>query len=316
MRVLITGAAGFAGCHLAAEAARNGSKVLRMVRPSARRRPRQGKNTAIVDLLDAAGIEKAVHRFKPEAVFHLAGQPSVGLSWHKPEETFRIHVDGTRNLFEALKKLSKKPKVVVSLSAEEYGATGDEKKFLKESDLLKPLNPYAWSKVMQDFLSHAYFRKEGIPVVRARAFNHIGPGQSDAFVVSSFAKQRAEIDLGLRKPLIETGNLEVVRDFTDVRDTVRAYWVLLRRGVPGSVYNIASGIPRRLSEILQFYLQSSSVRISTRVSAKRLRKTELKRLVGDACAVRALGWSPEVTFEKSLADALAWWKTNLKKGQL
>ena len=310
MRILITGATGFAGRHLSRlSLSKRGTKVYGLVR-NARSASRlaPGVRPLRADLLSTASLASALRKVRPDRVYHLAGQASVKLSWKKPKLTFDVNVRGTRCLLEAALRVRSRARILIACSADEYGAPRLRKK-LDEGSPLKPVNPYGASKLVQDLLALHYFQSHGLPVVRTRAFNHIGPGQDERFAVSSFAKQVAAIERGDRKPRIDVGNLEAVRDFTDVRDVVQGYRLALEKGRPGEAYNVASGRGRRLAEVLRFYLRRSSVKIKVRRDRARLRVSDAPYLVGDARKLRReTGWRPRIRFEKSLRDVFEDWK--------
>ena len=177
------------------------------------------------------------------------------------------------------------------------------------------MNPYAVSKIAQEFTAYQYFLNSGLKVVRTRAFNHIGPGQSDIYVASNFAKQVARIEARRQKAVLEVGNLQVVRDFTDVRDTVEAYWQCLEKGTPGDVYNVSSGRGRKIEAMLRYYLRQSAVTIKLEKDLKRFRAVETPTLVGDARKLRRkTGWRPKISFEKTLLDILNDWRKKTKAG--
>lgn len=310
MRVLITGVTGFAGRHLAAYALGRRAEVYGLVRGT-KKKTLPGVKMLHADLLDPKTLGAAVRKARPERIFHLAGQASVPEAFREPEKTLRTNVEGTRNLLEAALALRRPPKVLVAGSGEEYGPSRRRSK-LREDAPMRPLNPYSLSKVLQDLLGFHYFSRHGLPVLRARAFNHIGPGQSERYSASGFAKQAAAIALGLQKPEIRVGNLKAVRDFTDVRDVARAYWLMLEKGRPGEVYNVSSGKGRSVAEILRYYLRSSSVKIRVVRDPSRMRPSDTPYFVGDASKLRRVtGWKPRIGFERTLADILEDWKERL-----
>jgi GDP-4-dehydro-6-deoxy-D-mannose reductase len=312
MRVLITGATGFVGRHLSAYAlSRKKVQLYGLMRRRSKDSLLPGVRAVRADLMDEKAVAAAVRKVRPERVYHLGGQASVALSWKKPEKTFAANVEGTKNLLEALRRHAPKARVLVACSAEEYGRSARKHKKLNEEAPLQPSNPYAVSKLAQEAMALHYFLEYGLPVLRTRAFNHFGPGQSDRFVVSSFAKQAARIALGKQKPEMSVGNLDAVRDFTDVRDVVRGYWTALEKGRSGDVYNVASGRGRRVEEVLRFYLRASSVKIKVTRAKARLRSTDLPRLVGDAAKLARRGWRPKIAFEQTLSDAFNDWKERL-----
>src|SRR3990170_4974804 len=255
MRVLITGITGFAGSHLA--------EYLRAEHPDVeifgtwRWRSRmdnvehlEGQITLVeCDLRDAVSVTGVPERSRPDAIFHLAAQSFVPTSWVAPGETLTTNIVGQTNLFEAVRTLKLDPTIQIACSSEEYGLVHPDEVPIRESNPLRPLSPYAVSKVGQDYLAYQYFQSYGIKTIRTRGFNHTGPRRGEVFVSSNFAKQIAAIEAGLHEPVIRVGNLDAVRDFTDVRDMVRAYWLAVERGRPGEVYNIASGVGITIREL-------------------------------------------------------------------
>ncbi len=314
MRLLITGAGGFVGRHLSVLAlSKKKAQVYGLVRSQAASKLVAGVKPVRGDLLSASSMASVLKKVKPERIYHLAGQASVALSWKEPASTLRVNLGGTRSLLEAVRKTGSRARILVVCSADEYGASARSGRKLTEEAPLVPLNPYGRSKVAQDLLAQEYFRTHGLPIVRTRAFNHFGPGQSDRFVVPGFAKQVALIEAGRQKPQIQVGNLEAVRDFTDVRDVVRAYWLALEKGRAGEVYNVAGGRGRRVADVLRFYLGASSVRIKVRRDRSRLRASDMPFLIGDARKLeRQTGWKPRIRFETTLRDVLKDWRKKIR----
>lgn len=320
MRVLITGVTGFAGTHLAAEfSARTSAELFGIHRPGSKRPWPVALKKRIklypCDLRNEASVRAVVKKTRPDRVFHLAAQASVPVSWRSPHETFRHNVIGTLNLLEALRAQKLSPRILITGSAEQYGlaAPDSHKRPLTEESPFKPLTPYAVSKIAQEFLAYQYFLFFGMPVIRTRAFNHTGPGQSSQFVAGALARQVALIEAGLQKPELFVGNLESIRDFTDVRDVARAYRLLLDRGTPGDVYNICTGIGRSVREVLEGYRRICRVPIRVRREARRVRSVEIPCLVGSPAKIRrAVGWKPAIPFERTLEDLLNDWRQSVK----
>ncbi len=239
-------------------------------------------------------------------------------SWHAPVETLQTNVIGQVHLLEAIRQRGGDfPRVLVVGSSEEYGLVQEHELPVTEEQLLRPLSPYAVSKVAQDLLAHQYFRSYGIPCVRARAFNHDGPRRGEVFVTSAFARQVAEIEAGACEPVILVGNLKARRDYTDVRDIVRGYWLLLEKGVPGEVYNLCSGHSHAIQEILDFFLENATVQgIAVQEDPARLRPADVPNLVGSAAKVHAAtGWRPTISFEQMLRDVLDYWRERGQRSQ-
>lgn len=315
MKVLITGITGFAGSHLAEYILHNQANV--EVYGLVRWRSRleniitfQDKVFLLeADLKDPTSLRSVLAYVKPDWIFHLAAQSFVPTSWKCPAETFNINVIGQINLFEALLSLNLNPKIHIAGSSEEYGQVYESEIPMKETNPLRPLSPYAVSKVAQDLLAYQYYRSYGLRTVRTRGFNHTGPRRGEVFVTSSLAKQIAEIEKGKREAVIRVGNLEAKRDFTDVRDIVRAYWLALEKGEEGEVYNIGSGRTYAIREILEMLLSLSRVKVKIEVDPARLRPSDVPILLADSSKFKELtGWEPEIPFEKTLEDLLDYWR--------
>lgn len=315
MRVLITGVTGFAGSHLADYilAHHPQVEVFGLVRWRSRRENilhLQDKiNLYEADLKDITSLKKCLSEIKPERIFHLAAQSFVPTSWKCPAETFTINAIGQINLFEAVLDLKLSPKIQVAGSSEEYGMVYDDEIPMKETNPLRPLSPYAVSKVSQDLLGWQYFKSYGLRTVRTRGFNHTGPRRGEVFICSNFAKQIAEIEKGQRDEVIYVGNLEAKRDFTDVRDIVRGYWLSLEKGEEGEVYNIGSGKNYSMKEVLDMLLSLSRVNVRVEIDPERLRPSDVPILLSDSSKfVSISGWEPQIPFKQSLEDLLDYWR--------
>jgi len=315
MRVLITGITGFAGSHLAEYILQNhpGVEIYGIIRWRSRMDnivPIQDKVTLIeADLKDPTSLRAALSEARPERIFHLAAQSFVPTSWKCPAETFAINAIGQINLFETILSLKVEPKIQIAGSSEEYGQVFSDEIPMKETNPLRPLSPYAVSKVAQDLLAFQYFKSYGLRVVRTRGFNHTGPRRGDVFVTASFARQIAEIEKKKRPPVIHVGNLEAKRDFTDVRDIVRAYWLSLEKGVEGDVYNIGSGQAYSMQELLDLLMSLSRAKMEVKVDPARLRPSDVPVLLADASKFRDLtGWKPRIPFKQTILDLLNYWR--------
>jgi GDP-4-dehydro-6-deoxy-D-mannose reductase len=319
-RALITGITGFAGSHLAEYllAEHPEVEVYGLYRWRSRMeniRDVTGRVRLLeADLRDYSSIRTALEVSRPDYVFHLAAQSFVPSSWTAPNETLTTNVSGQVNLFEAVRHLGLDPTIQIACSSEEYGMVLPEEVPIREENPLRPLSPYAVSKVAQDLMGYQYFQSFGLKVVRTRGFNHTGPRRGDVFVTSNFAKQVASIEAGLQEPVIRVGNLEAVRDFTDVRDMVRAYWLAVTRAKPGEVYNIATGVGITIQELLDRLLGLSEVEVRVEQDPERMRPSDVVRLVGDASKFRAdTGWEPRVPFDQTLSDVLGYWRQQLAR---
>jgi GDP-4-dehydro-6-deoxy-D-mannose reductase len=305
----VTGAAGFVGGHLVARLrAEEAREVFGIVRPGSSAAPRDCE-TVEVDLLDAEAMRRCVTSLRPDRIVHLAAQSSAWESWRDPEGTLRTNLFGLLYLLEAVRLAGLRPRLLVVGSAEEYGAIPAAAAPIHEETPPRPASPYALSKVAQGYLALQYALAHGLYVVRTRTFNHTGPGRGPGFAESSFARQIAEIEAGRHDPSIAVGNLEAIRDFTDVRDVVRAYVQLLEAGQAGEVYNVASGRGHRIAEVLERLIAHSRVRVDVRRDAHLLRPVDTPYLVGDATRLqRATGWEPEIPFDQTLEDLLRHWR--------
>lgn len=318
MRALITGITGFAGSHLADYLLAHQPEV--EVYGTHRWRSRMeniehlGDRVELVecDLNDAAAVLSTLSAVRPDMIFHLAAQSFVPTSWKAPAETLSTNIISQTNLFESMRALELDCTIQVAGSSEEYGLVLPDEVPITEDNPLRPLSPYAVSKVGQDLLAYQYFRSYGMKTIRTRGFNHTGPRRGEVFVTSNFAKQIASIEAGLQEPVIRVGNLSSQRDFTDVRDTVRAYWLAVQKGEPGAVYNIASGKAITIRELLDRLLALSTAKVELQVDPDRLRPSDVEILLGDYSKLEAdTGWRPEIPLEKTLEDTLDYWRDRL-----
>src|SRR5712691_7702707 len=314
MRVLITGITGFVGSHMAEYALSKGAEVFGSNRWRSKTENIDHLRSKVSfiesDLRDLSSVRALLETSQPDYVVHLAAQSFVGVSWHAPAETLTTNILAQINVLEAIRGLKMSPRFLAVGSSEEYGLVHDDELPIRETNPLRPLSPYAVSKVTQDMMAFQYFRSYGLPIIRTRAFNHEGPRRGDVFVTSNFARQVAEIEAGKRAPVIHVGNLKARRDYTDVRDIVRGYWRLLEDGAPGEVYNLCTGRAWSIQDVLDFMLAKSRVRgITTKEDPARLRPSDVPVLLGDASKIqKAVGWRPEIPFEKTLDDTLEYWR--------
>lgn len=313
MRVFITGITGFAGSHLAEYCLEKGLEVHGAIRWRSQMdnisHIQDKLNLIECDIRDASSVLKAVLGSKPEYCFHLAAQSFVPTSWSAPAETLMTNIVGELNLFEAVRELNLDTRIQLACSSEEYGKAETSEVPIIETNQLRPLSPYGVSKVAQDLLGYQYHQSYGMYIVRTRAFNHEGPRRGEVFVTSNFAKQIAEIEKGIKEPLLKVGNLEAKRDFTDVRDTVRGYFLSLEKGKPGEVYNICSGKAISIQEMLDMLLGLTDVDIKVEQDPSRLRPSDVPLLEGDCTKFKSeVGWEPKIPFSQTLEDTLNYWR--------
>jgi GDP-4-dehydro-6-deoxy-D-mannose reductase len=317
-RAFITGIAGFVGKHLARYVAGvSSATIYGIARPgeiTADIEAELGDRIHIVvgNLMDAGQLREVIADVRPDSIFHLAAQAFVPTAFADPTDTLVNNIIGQVNLLEAVIAIGEKPTIMVVGSNEVYGMVEPGDLPLKESAPFRPANPYAVSKVAQDMLGYQYHVSHKLPIVRVRPFNHIGPGQSDRFVSSSFARQIAEAELGLRPAVLQVGNLEAKRDYTDVRDMVRGYHLAVTQGQPGDAYNLGSGRATSTRELLDMLLSLSRVPLRVETDPARFRPVDIPIVVADSSKFRGLtGWVPEIPLEKTLQDLLSFWRKTL-----
>lgn len=279
--------------------------------------PQEGKGAGgekifYLDMRSEKDVHDSLKSIKPDWIFHLAAIANVRLSWEKRKETLETNLMGTFYLLEAVRQFAPQARVLFVSSSDVYGDMIPEGEALWEEDALRVVNPYAFTKISGEMLSDFYFRIENLDVVIARSFPHTGPGQSPDFVCSDWASQIARIEKSLQEPVIRVGNCNVRRDFIDVRDVARAYFLLMQKGKSGDVYNVCSGRAFVLKEILDLLLSFSSAEIEVEVDQQKLRKAEISLPVGDNRKIKeATSWEPKILLEKSLRDLLKYWRENI-----
>ncbi len=315
MRILITGITGFVGSHLAEYLLKKdpGDEIFGIYRWRSRMENlhlvHDKINMVECDLHDSGSVRQMMDKVRPDRIFHLAAQSYVLSSWHAPADTISNNILGQLNLLEAMRELKLDCRMQIAGSSEEYGLVKPDEVPIKETNPLRPMSPYAVSKVGQDMLAYQYYMSYGFHVIRTRAFNHSGPRRGDVFVESNFAKQIVDIEKGKQEPILRVGNLEARRDFTDARDIVRAYDLALEKGIPGDVYNIASNNDYSIQEILDILLSKTKMKIKVEVDPERLRPSDVPILRGDYSKFHKLtGWKPEIPFEQTLEDLMQYWK--------
>ena len=305
MSVLVTGAAGFAGSHLLDLLTADGSGVVAWHRPGHEPPTRKGVRWQAVDIVDADAVSRAVAEIAPRAVYHCAGAAHVGKAWENTTPTFEINVRGTHNLLEALRRVKTRASVLIPSSGLVYRSSNEA---IAEDDALVPHNPYGLSKLAQE-MTALRARADGLRVTVARAFNHVGARQDPFFAASGFARRIADIEAGKWAPEIAVGNLDARRDIHDVRDTVRAYRLILEHGVDGRAYNVCSGRAISIRALLDKLLAHARVPISVRVDPARYRPNDVPVLFGDPTRLTTeLGWLPEIDLDRTVEDLLGYWR--------
>jgi len=318
LRALITGVTGFAGSHLAEYlVAHTELEVWGTDISGSDRNIAQFKDDlqfVVGDMSEPEVASAALTQAQPDYVFHLAAQAFVPLSWRDPWQTIANNVRAQLNILQAVVNSGAGPKVLIVGSADEYGMITPDELPITEATPLRPYSPYAVSKIAQDMLGYQYYASHGLPIVRVRPFNHIGPRQSPAFVTSDFAKQVAEIEAGSREPRIHVGNLEAKRDFTDVREMVQGYYLALERGEAGEVYNLGAERAYSIREVLDVLLDMSEVEIEVVPDPARLRPSDVPVVVSDCSKFRQqTGWRAAISLRESLRDILKYWRGRVKE---
>ncbi len=306
MKALLIGAAGFVGGYLIRELESSGMEV------HATCLPEENIDHRFVhklNILDSGAVDNIFNEIAPDAVYHLAAQSSVAVSWKKPALTAEINVIGAINVLEAHRAARKSSRLVLIGSGEEYGFIRENACPLKEDEPLRPGNIYAATKVCQEMLGEIYSRAYSKDIVMVRAFNHSGPGQSPIFVISDFCRQIAEIEAGRHEPVISVGNLSARRDFTDVRDVVRAYRLLGEKGVSGKIYNVGRGKAVEIQYILSTALKMARLPIEVKNDPTRMRAADIPVIEPDVSLIKNdTGWEAEISMEQTIADTLNYWR--------
>jgi GDP-4-dehydro-6-deoxy-D-mannose reductase len=316
MKALIMGISGFAGSHLVEFLLDKEYKVFGTFYDKSTFSNLNGFIDKIrlfeCDIRNYNDLKQITKKVQPDEIYHLAAISFIPTALKNPKITFDTNLYGTLNLYKAIIELKLNPKILFVGSSDEYGLVNEKDIPINENCPLKPVNPYSISKVSADFLSYFYFRNYSLKIIRVRPFNHIGPRQSPEFVCSNFAKQIVEIEKGLKEPIIKVGNLEAKRDFTDVRDIVKAYWLAIQKGELGEVYNICSGKSISIEELLNKILSLCKKDIRVKQDRKILRSFDVPLLLGDPTKFRVkTSWKPEISFKKTLQDTLDYWREKI-----
>ena len=319
MKALVTGVPGFVGNYLARLLLEEGLEVWGTSLDGMEKMDddiSDKVNLISCDIREINQVKNILEVCNPDYIFHLAAQSNVAASWNDPANTFAVNVMGTVNLLDAVAALGTRSRTLMIGSGEEYGKVPVEQMPITETTPLNPVTPYGASKAAVGLLFRQYLVRHGVPVMIARAFNHIGAGQAPGFVAPDFARQIAEIEHGLREPMIEVGNLEAERDFTSVKDIVRAYWILIQKGIPGEAYNVASGQVYKIQRILDIMLGKSTKEISVVRDQKRMRPADVPVVNVSISKIQtATGWKPIENIEDTLEEVLDYWRAYIWGGR-
>lgn len=306
MRILITGGTGFVGSHLLGQLLKqSGSQfaILAVDEPAVRE---PGVDYHRLDILDAEAVRAIVRQFQPDHIYHLAGVATMDGASRQPSLAYEVSVLGTHNLLDAAMNGPRPPRILYVSTSHVYGRSSRK---LTEESPLGPANPYAASKAMAELLAFQYRGRDKGGVITVRSFSHTGPGQTPDYVFPNIAKQFAEIEAGLRPPKLILGNLNSKRDFSDIRDAVRAYCMVLEQARAGEVYNVCSGTAVALADIVEMFRALSNTKVEIVQDPSRVRSDEIPEICGDATKIHAdTGWKPEISLEQTIKDLLDYWR--------
>lgn len=265
-----------------------------------------------MDILDKDAVVDILYEIQPDYIFHLAAQSSVGVAWKNPQLTVDVNIKGAINVMDAVRDLFYKPRILLIGSGEEYGHIRPDETPIVEDNALRPGNIYAATKACQNMVGNIYSKAYDMDLMMVRAFNHVGPGQASLFVVSDFCRQVAEIEKGIREPVIMVGNLAAKRDFTDVRDVVKAYVKLIQEGKAGETYNVGSGNAQEIRQILEKVVAMSDMEIKVETDPNKIRPVDVPIIEADITKLNALtGWKPEIPVEQTIRETLDYWRLNV-----
>lgn len=314
MRALVIGAAGFVGAYLINHLSDECGFEVCATKLAHEKLETEKASVYDLDILDIGAVTELLVKTKPDQIYHLAAQSSVKLSWDRPQLTADINIKGTINVLEAVRSVEGyNPRILLVGSGEEYGYLKPDEVPVKEDTLLRAGNIYAATKACQGMLGEIYARAYKMDIIMVRAFNHIGPGQSDIFVIADFCRQTVMAELGKREPVINVGNLEAQRDFTDVRDIVRAYAMLMKSGRSGETYNVGSGKARSIASMLETITGKSSVTIEVKQDPSRMRPSDVPVIAADITKImNDTGWRPCISVDDTINDIMDYWRKREK----
>lgn len=306
---LIIGAAGFVGDYLIDYIQKIEKWSLAVTKMPHETIRHTNINIYDLNILNSDAIKEVLNKEQPDYIFHLAAQSSVALSWKNPEMTIDVNIKGTINILNAVKDMDKIPRLLLIGSGEEYGHVNTDEIPIREDNCLRPGNLYAASKACQNMIGRIYSEAYDMDIMSVRAFNHMGPNQAPIFVVSDFCKQVVEIEKGNQEPVIRVGNLSARRDFTDVRDVVRSYVMLMESGSKGETYNVGSGTAISIQSILDKILSLSSIPIKVEIDSSKLRPVDIPVIEADIRKlIECTGWRADIPLSQTLKETLDYWR--------
>lgn len=308
-KALIIGAAGFVGGYLAGYLKENRGMEVHVTKLPVEELRGVGDKVYNLNILKKEDVISLLFEVRPDYIFHLAAQSSVGIAWKNPTLTIDINIKGSVNVMDAVRELYYKPRILLIGSGEEYGYIQEGEIPIREENRLRPGNIYAATKACQNMIGSIYAQAYDMEIMMVRAFNHIGPEQSPTFVVSDFCRQVAEIEKGQREPVIYVGNLNAQRDFTDVRDVVEAYSLLAEYGLPGETYNVGRGKAVSIEEILEMVISLSDEEIKVEIDRNKLRPVDVPVIEADISKINRLtGWKPKIPLAQTVKETLDYWR--------
>lgn len=311
-KALIIGAAGFVGPYLAAQLTDECGMQVHATKRSQEDMSNIKAEMHMLNILNKEEIVELLYKIRPDYIFHLAAQSSVAVSWKNPGLTIDVNIKGSVNVLDAVRELYYKPRVLLVGSGEEYGHIKPGETPVREDNHLRPGNLYAATKVCQNMIAGIYTTAYDMELIMVRAFNHIGPKQAPIFVVSDFCKQVVEIEKGLREPVMMVGNLKAMRDFTDVRDVVRAYALLVQYGKAGETYNVGSGKAVEIQEILNLIISKSNVQVEVHIDPNKIRPVDVPIIEADTSKLEmATGWQRKIPLDQTIQETMDYWREHI-----
>lgn len=314
MKAMIIGGAGFVGAYLIRHLRDELQWETVVTKMPHEEITESGVCVVNLNILESESVSKLLKQEEPDYIFHLAAQSSVAVSWKNPGLTIDVNVKGAVNVLDAVREMKKSPRVLLIGSGEEYGHIREGESPITEENALRPGNIYAATKTCQNMLGSIYAEAYHLDIMMVRAFNHIGPNQMPIFVVADFCKQVAEIEAGKEDPVLRVGNLSAKRDFTDVRDVVRAYGLLIQKGKAGETYNVGSGNAVAIQQILDMIVEKSTCEIAVEVDPQKLRPVDVPIIEANTEKIFSqTGWKPEISLEQTIKETLDYWRNEVTK---